>query len=294
MIADISDRLGVTSVVISHDMASTFRIGDRVSMLYKGRIIVSGTPEEILHSPNPELREFISVSKAVDLPPLSGEHGVRVNNLGPAIKVGVTIIVIVVLGYWATMMLAKGSCAGKEENLVVHAYFADATNLVEKSRVQIAGLAMGHLVSRELNVEPPRRELILEKRFAKITVALDKQVTLYSNARVFKKSASLLGEYYLEIDPGTHEWVDKRGRRHVGEKLKSGDEIRLRRRGGDHRADHPSDRASCSSRSTTSSRPSTASPATSAPSPGPRGRCTASPRTSTTASPRTAIRSSRP
>ena len=149
------------------------------------------------------------------------------NNIGPAIKVGLTVIVIAVMGYWATMMLAKGSCAGKEENLVVHAYFADATNLVEKSRVQIAGLAMGHLVSRELNVEPPRRELIVEKRFAKITVALDNKVTLYSNARVFKKSASLLGEFYLEIDPGTHEWLDARGRRHVGEKLRSGDEIRF-------------------------------------------------------------------
>jgi len=75
MIADISERLRITSVVISHDMASTFRIGHRVSMLYKGRIIVSGTPDEILRHPNPDLREFISVSKAVDLLPLSGEHG---------------------------------------------------------------------------------------------------------------------------------------------------------------------------------------------------------------------------
>jgi phospholipid/cholesterol/gamma-HCH transport system ATP-binding protein len=75
MIADIAERLGVTSVVISHDMASTFRIGHRVSMLYKGRIIANGTPDEILHDPTPELREFISVSKAVDLPPLTGEHG---------------------------------------------------------------------------------------------------------------------------------------------------------------------------------------------------------------------------
>jgi phospholipid/cholesterol/gamma-HCH transport system ATP-binding protein len=74
MIADISERLSVTSVVISHDMASTFRIGHRVSMLFKGRIIASGTPDEILHDPTPDLREFISVSKAVDLPPLPGEH----------------------------------------------------------------------------------------------------------------------------------------------------------------------------------------------------------------------------
>ena len=70
MIADIARDLGVTTVVISHDMASTFRIGHRVSMLYKGQIIASGTPDEILMNPNPHLREFISTSKAVELPPL--------------------------------------------------------------------------------------------------------------------------------------------------------------------------------------------------------------------------------
>ena len=70
MIADIAQKLGVTTVVISHDMASTFRIGHRVSMLYKGQIIASGTPEQILMNPNQRLREFISTSKAVELPPL--------------------------------------------------------------------------------------------------------------------------------------------------------------------------------------------------------------------------------
>jgi phospholipid/cholesterol/gamma-HCH transport system ATP-binding protein len=51
--------------VISHDMASTFRIGDRISMLYDGQMIVSGTPEELLANPHPALREFVEVSGAV-------------------------------------------------------------------------------------------------------------------------------------------------------------------------------------------------------------------------------------
>ncbi len=74
MIADISQRLGITTVVISHDMASTFRIGHRVSMLYKGRIIASGKPKEILMHPDPNLREFLSTSKAVELLPPGGEE----------------------------------------------------------------------------------------------------------------------------------------------------------------------------------------------------------------------------
>ena len=67
MIRDISQQTGVTSVVISHDMASTFRIGDRISMLQEGQIIASGTPAEIRHAQNPILREFVEMSGAVSL-----------------------------------------------------------------------------------------------------------------------------------------------------------------------------------------------------------------------------------
>ena len=67
MIRDISQKTGVTSVVISHDMASTFRIGDRISMLYEGKIVESGPPEEIRRTKNQFLREFIETSGAVKL-----------------------------------------------------------------------------------------------------------------------------------------------------------------------------------------------------------------------------------
>jgi len=65
MIRRTSDEFGVTSVVISHDMASTFRIGDRISMLYNGTIVVNGTPEEALASRHPALREFVETSGLV-------------------------------------------------------------------------------------------------------------------------------------------------------------------------------------------------------------------------------------
>jgi phospholipid/cholesterol/gamma-HCH transport system ATP-binding protein len=62
MIRRTADEFAVTSVVISHDMASTFRIGDRISMLSGGKIIVNGTSAEVLHSERPELREFIEMA----------------------------------------------------------------------------------------------------------------------------------------------------------------------------------------------------------------------------------------
>lgn len=65
MIRDISKETGVTSVVISHDMASTFRIADRISMLYEGKIAVSGTPDEFKRSQLPFVREFVEMSGTV-------------------------------------------------------------------------------------------------------------------------------------------------------------------------------------------------------------------------------------
>jgi phospholipid/cholesterol/gamma-HCH transport system ATP-binding protein len=65
MIRRTADEFGVTSVVISHDMASTFRIADRIAMLYEGVIIASGERREILAAPHPVLKEFVETSGAV-------------------------------------------------------------------------------------------------------------------------------------------------------------------------------------------------------------------------------------
>jgi phospholipid/cholesterol/gamma-HCH transport system ATP-binding protein len=62
MILRASRDFGVTSVVISHDMASTFRIADRVSMLYDGKILVTGAPADLIDAPYPPLQEFISMA----------------------------------------------------------------------------------------------------------------------------------------------------------------------------------------------------------------------------------------
>jgi phospholipid/cholesterol/gamma-HCH transport system substrate-binding protein len=149
-----------------------------------------------------------------------------VRNLGPSVKVGITFLVVAGLGYWAFSMLTKGGCGREENELRVHAYFQDATGLVEKSMVQISGLNVGHIASRELNVRPPRRELAEKKRFAKIQIALEGSVALYENAAVVKRQTSLLGGYYLEIDPGTPSSVDDSGKERRNRRLAPGDEIR--------------------------------------------------------------------
>jgi phospholipid/cholesterol/gamma-HCH transport system ATP-binding protein len=75
MIAETAKHLGVTSIVISHDMASTFRIADRISMLLGGRIVTSGTPAEMLTTTNEDLRVFVETSGAVKFNALAQPGG---------------------------------------------------------------------------------------------------------------------------------------------------------------------------------------------------------------------------
>jgi len=60
LIVSLRNRLGVTSVVVTHDMISALNIADRIGFIYKGELVEVGTPaEEILNSKNPLVREFV-------------------------------------------------------------------------------------------------------------------------------------------------------------------------------------------------------------------------------------------
>ncbi len=62
LIIEMRNRLNVTSVAITHDMNSAYKIADRIAMLYNGVIIETGTPEEIKNTENPIVRQFITGS----------------------------------------------------------------------------------------------------------------------------------------------------------------------------------------------------------------------------------------
>lgn len=63
LINSLRDKLGVTSIVVTHDMESAYFIADRIGMFYKGKMIQIGTPAEIRNSPIPEVRHFITGGK---------------------------------------------------------------------------------------------------------------------------------------------------------------------------------------------------------------------------------------
>jgi len=72
LILDMQSKLGVTSVVVTHDMASAFKVADRIAMLYKGRIIEVGTVNEIKNTTNPFVKQFITGQR--NLPTSTAEH----------------------------------------------------------------------------------------------------------------------------------------------------------------------------------------------------------------------------
>jgi len=59
LILKMKEELGVTSLVITHDMKSAYSVSDRVAMLYEGRVLEVGTPEEIQNSENDIVRGFV-------------------------------------------------------------------------------------------------------------------------------------------------------------------------------------------------------------------------------------------
>jgi phospholipid/cholesterol/gamma-HCH transport system ATP-binding protein len=62
LIRDLQRQLGLTSVVVTHDLSSAFLVADRIAFLYEGRIRFTGTPEEARASADPPLREFLTAA----------------------------------------------------------------------------------------------------------------------------------------------------------------------------------------------------------------------------------------
>ncbi len=59
LIIEMRERLNITSIAITHDMKSAYKIADRIAMLYNGVIITEGTPDEIRNTSDPVVKQFI-------------------------------------------------------------------------------------------------------------------------------------------------------------------------------------------------------------------------------------------
>jgi phospholipid/cholesterol/gamma-HCH transport system ATP-binding protein len=59
LVQRLDHELGVTSVMVTHDVRGAFRVADRLALLSEGKIVMQGTPQEFLESKNPKVREFL-------------------------------------------------------------------------------------------------------------------------------------------------------------------------------------------------------------------------------------------
>ena len=60
LIRQLNDTLGITSIVVSHDLDETFRIADQVIVLADGAVAAQGTPDEVRHSSDPLVHQFVN------------------------------------------------------------------------------------------------------------------------------------------------------------------------------------------------------------------------------------------
>ena len=60
LIRQLNDTLGITSIVVSHDLEETFRIADKVIILANGGIAAQGSPDEVRHSADPLIHQFVN------------------------------------------------------------------------------------------------------------------------------------------------------------------------------------------------------------------------------------------
>lgn len=88
LIRQLNDALGATTILVTHDVPETFAIADQVYLLGNGKIIVSGTPEQLQATTNPYARQFIDakydgpVSYHYPAPPIGDDFGIHKDSAG--------------------------------------------------------------------------------------------------------------------------------------------------------------------------------------------------------------------
>lgn len=109
--------------------------------------------------------------------------------LSAGVKVGILTLITVIGAYaiWKSI----GERAVGDDAYPLYAKFRDASGLPVGSQVVVAGLPVGEVT-----------ELSIDGRLARVDFVVRGDIVIWSNAVAYKKSTSLLGSYYIEIDPG--------------------------------------------------------------------------------------------
>ncbi len=133
-------------------------------------------------------------------------------HISNAAKVGV--LVLLMAGGSFVVWKSIGGRPSGSANYKLWTHLKDASGLPGGSVVMVAGLPVGEISSRSI-----------DGRYARIDLRVRDEIAVWSNAIVFKKSSSLLGNYYIEIDPGSEVSLDAAGNKVTNTRLESGGRI---------------------------------------------------------------------
>ena len=70
LIINLRNTISITSIAVTHDIVSAYKIADRIAMLYEGKIVFVGTPEEVKNTDHPVVRQFVEGSAEGPIPAL--------------------------------------------------------------------------------------------------------------------------------------------------------------------------------------------------------------------------------
>jgi len=199
LVERLRDELGVTSVVVSHDVRGSFRVADRVALLWQAKIRAVGTAEEILASKDPAVQQFLERDLEMALVQGGGGGG----PVEPTYKQEVTVGALVLVGFvvFTGFMFWLTGRSIVSKAVPVPVVFKNVSGLKEGDPVRVSGVKKGR-------VEQVR---LIRMGQVAVTLNLDPEVRPHKDARATVASADFLGAKFVDYDPGISDTLLVKG-----------------------------------------------------------------------------------
>ena len=215
LIRELSDKLGVTSIVVSHDLVSIFSIADRIVMLYKGKVRLLGTPDDFqalrrrrrpaVHPRRGHRADGpVARSDSDTHRPAWPRSGRSRSRSGPSSSSS-----LVILGGF---ILVMGGLSF-EKTYTVYVDFDNPGGLQSGAAVRIAGVKVGSVKELEFQggkIDPKTGRRVLVR--AKVAIEQRVKDAIHDDADFYVTTQGVLGEQFMAIDPGTRRAAGARRR----------------------------------------------------------------------------------
>ncbi len=180
LIRDLQTRLGLTSVVVTHDLHSAFFVGDRIAFLHEGRIRSVGTIAEI--------------RATADTGPPGVPRG-RVN-MGASTRVGLVILAGLVIFGAALFTVGEQDHLWRRK-VAYQVHFARSGGLQKGAQVSLSGVAIGTVTDMEFPSDPTQD-------FIDVHIEVESRIAprIREHTVASIHTFGLLGDRYIELAPG--------------------------------------------------------------------------------------------